>query len=387
MTWRGGIGVDPLGGAFLVVRDISALDDNPTKQTHSRCRAETTQIFQHHHKAAGVQRIRRYKKPKKPEQDTHSSQSKGKPQRRADTMFDELADEVEAINSIYGEDTLTPYEDGATTADNSRAYILQLPKADDGDENDATSLRLEFPAGYPSAPPSVPSTHHSSGGRRGAGARDLDLFRRCVGDVFQAGVVCIFDAVEEFVRVQEALAAEAEEEDDDNEGQGRGTAAHRYERDEMGVDLSSLPAPPWTVSEPFVENRSTFVAHVAPVASPDLARRYVAQLLDSDRRIRDATHNMTAWRIRGTPGDAGAATITYQDCDDDGETAAGSRLLHLMQLMDLWDAMVVVTRWYGGVKLGPRRFAIINAAARDGFVRAGMVVDKQKEGGSKKKGK
>ncbi|KAF7547331.1 hypothetical protein G7046_g9033 [Stylonectria norvegica] len=81
---------------------------------------------------------------------------------------------------------------------------------------------------------------------------------------------------------------------------------------------------------------------------------------------------MTAWRIRG-PG-----ATSFQDCDDDGETAAGGRLLHLMQLMEIWDAMVVVTRWYGGVQMGPRRFAVINAAARDGFVRAGMVEEKKK---------
>jgi putative IMPACT (imprinted ancient) family translation regulator len=30
--------------------------------------------------------------------------------------------------------------------------------------------------------------------------------------------------------------------------------------------------------------------------------------------------------------------------------------LHLMQLMDVWDVMVVVTRWYGGVHLGPDRY-------------------------------
>jgi putative IMPACT (imprinted ancient) family translation regulator len=56
-----------------------------------------------------------------------------------------------------------------------------------------------------------------------------------------------------------------------------------------------------------------------------------------------------------------------------------------MQLMDVWDAMVVVTRWYGGQKLGPRRFAVINTVARDAFVRGGMVVEEQK--GAKRKGK
>ncbi|KAF4120536.1 hypothetical protein GMORB2_2974 [Geosmithia morbida] len=291
---------------------------------------------------------------------------------------------MEAINSIYGEDTLCPTTDGGPTS-----YILRLP-------GDASSLRLDFPSSYPSSPPSVTGTHHSSGGKKGAGSRDLDLFRSCLGNVFQPGMVCIFDAVDEFSRRREEEGqSEGSEESEGPEGsEGSGGSEEEVEEGVRGerkkwvedeTELSSLAAPPWTVSAPFVDCKSSFVAHVAPVTSPDQARLYVAQLLESDRRIRDATHNMTAWRIRGTGGGRSSATVTYQDCDDDGETAAGSRLLHLMQLMDLWDAMVVVTRWYGGVKLGPRRFAIINAAARDAFVRAGMVVEKDK--GGKKKGK
>ncbi|CAH0059041.1 unnamed protein product [Clonostachys solani] len=276
-------------------------------------------------------------------------------------MSEELQDEVEAINSIYGEGTLSP------ASEDSSEYILNLPGG-------ASSLRLRFPAPYPEAPPEVLGTHHSSGGRKGAGARDLALFVDALGNAFQPGVVCLFDSVEEFSRrYEEEVAAVVEEEE------GLGEAEHE-DGGEPELDLASLPTPPWTLSELIVDSRSTFLAHVAPVRSPEQARLYVAQLLASDRRIRSATHNMTAWRIRGEGG------ASYQDCDDDGETAAGGRLLHLMQLMELWDAMVVVTRWYGGVKLGPRRFAVINAAARDGFVRAGMVVEKDKEK-DKKKGK
>ena len=294
-------------------------------------------------------------------------------------MGDELRDEVEAINSIYGDNTLTPCEDdNGSGSGSSSTYILKLP-------GDASSLRLQFPGSYPSQAPTVLGTHHSSGGRKGAGARDLGLFRDALGAVFQEGVVCVFDAVEEFVRRWEEevpLEEQAGEENGDGNAAGAASAADDGQEGGGGgqIDLADLPAPPWTVSVPIVDNKSTFVAHVAPVTSPDQARLYVAQLLASDRRIRDATHNMTAWRIRG----GGPNGVSYQDCDDDGETAAGGRLLHLMQLMEIWDAMVVVTRWYGGVKLGPRRFAVINAAARDGFVRAGMVVEKEKE---KKKGR
>lgn len=76
--------------------------------------------------------------------------------------------------------------------------------------------------------------------------------------------------------------------------------------------------------------------------------------------------------------------MQYQDCDDDGETAAGGRILHLLELMGVWDAMVVVTRWYGGIHLGPDRFRIINQTARDAIVKAGFAQHGAKEGTKKK---
>ncbi|KEY73381.1 hypothetical protein S7711_01494 [Stachybotrys chartarum IBT 7711] len=284
-------------------------------------------------------------------------------------MSEELRDEVEAINSIYGDDTLVP-------AGEPLAYILTLP-------GKRSSLRLCFSEAYPSEPPAVLGTHHSSGGRKGSGARDLALFRDVLGSVFVPGAVCLFDALEDFAR-----RLEEEEGHDEPEAQPQVPIAAQppgHERDgrrntaeepspQIDMPASDTSPPQWTLSELLVDTKSTFIAHVAPVTSPAQARQYVQQLLASDRRFRTATHNMTAWRIRGADG-----LVTYQDCDDDGETAAGSRLLHLMQLMDLWDVMVVVSRWYGGVKLGPRRFAVINAVARDAFVRAGMVHDKDKD--------
>lgn len=45
-----------------------------------------------------------------------------------------------------------------------------------------------------------------------------------------------------------------------------------------------------------------------------------------------------------------------QDNDDDGEAAAGGRIAHLMQVMEVVNVLVVVSRWHGGVKLGPDRW-------------------------------
>lgn len=265
-------------------------------------------------------------------------------------MSDELLDEVEAINSIYGDGSLVQ------AGQDSSVYILSLPE-------ETVSLRLHFPPDYPAAPPSVIGTN-SSGGKRGVGARDLDIFRNALGNVFQPAMVCLFDAVEELKRLQDEAGLKREPSPDE------GAAAEEEKQAalravEPADDLG--PEPPWVLSDAVVELKSVFVARAAPVTSPAQAAQYVQHLLATDKRVRTATHNITAWRIRGPNG------TSFQDCDDDGETAAGGRLLHLMQLMDLWDTMVVVTRWYGGQKLGPRRFALINTAARDAFLKAGLV--------------
>ncbi len=62
-----------------------------------------------------------------------------------------------------------------------------------------------------------------------------------------------------------------------------------------------------------------------------------------------------------------------EDCDDDGESAAGGRLLHLLAVSGVDSAVVVVSRWYGGVQLGPDRFRHINNAARNALVKACVI--------------
>lgn len=296
---------------------------------------------------------------------------------------EDLRDEIEAINSIYGEGTLVlaDSELSGSGKDNSGIFTkLAVPvSAEDvasteGDGETASTahrlcLRVFFPSSYPSCPDppavrgvqSVGDTGHK---RPGAAAHDVERFGAALATTFQEGQVCLFDAVEEFLRQK----AEDEEARSDEKNEIVEHATEDAVRSPLPQQQLSEP-PPWTVAEPIVELKSTFVARCAPVSSPTQAAAYIQHLKDTDKRVRTATHNMTAWRIKGRD----SARVTYQDCDDDGETAAGGRLLHLMQLMDLWDVVVVVTRWYGGHKLGPRRFALINQAARDAFVHAGLV--------------
>jgi len=280
-------------------------------------------------------------------------------------MTEDLDNEVEAINSIYGDRTLIP-------TDEEDIYILRLPGKD-------ASLRLQFPIDYPATPLAVLDTQSSGEHtKKGEAAHVVDIFRDVLGKLYQPGDVCLFNVIEE---IHSSLASTTAAQIEDTEG----TACHQdvYESPAEtplanGHDVESYGQPPWTLSDVIIESKSVFVARCAPVNSPDQAKLYLQHLLDSDKKVRSATHNITAWRIKGENG------VAFQDCDDDGETAAGGRVLHLMQLMDLWDVMVVVTRWYGGHQLGPKRFSIINTVARDAFVKGDFV---KEDISNKKKGK
>ncbi|MBS0583346.1 MAG: YigZ family protein [Proteobacteria bacterium] len=84
--------------------------------------------------------------------------------------------------------------------------------------------------------------------------------------------------------------------------------------------------------------KSIFVAHAAHAPSADAALEFVVAAAD-----RGATHNCWAWRI-------GAQ---YRS-NDDGEPGgtAGRPILQAIDGQRMDCTVVVVTRWYGGIKLG-----------------------------------
>lgn len=267
-------------------------------------------------------------------------------------MSEDLNNELEAINSIYGDDTLRATE-------NPEIYILSIP-------NREVSFRLSFPANYPTAPPIIEGTEATGEGtRKGYGAHVSSTARKVLEKIFVPGSVCLFDLVEELdtALAGENVKASALDLQDDND-------SNNVVKQHPSPSASQQhPEPQWTLSTPVTEKKSLFLARACPVDSPAQAQACIAHLLSTDKRAANATHNISAYRIRSPAppsGGSGSATeIIYQDCDDDGETAAGGRLLHLMQLMEVWGLLVVVSRWYGGVKLGPDRFRIVNTVARE----------------------
>lgn len=95
--------------------------------------------------------------------------------------------------------------------------------------------------------------------------------------------------------------------------------------------------------EPPKVKGSRFIASVEPVESADAAMAFVASRRGE---LGDATHHCFAWRL-GTGRDA----VRW---GDDGEPSgtAGRPILREIDGRRLTDVVVVVTRYFGGTKLG-----------------------------------
>jgi putative IMPACT (imprinted ancient) family translation regulator len=80
--------------------------------------------------------------------------------------------------------------------------------------------------------------------------------------------------------------------------------------------------------------------------------------IKKDRAYATATHNSYAARVEKD----GAV---YETKGDDGEAGAGLTILREITRADVVNVCVVVTRWFGGVKLEGDRFThIVNATRR-----------------------
>lgn len=119
-------------------------------------------------------------------------------------------------------------------------------------------------------------------------------------------------------------------------------------------------------AEPIIDRRSSFVGRACGISDPAQVP-LILSYLSADRRIARAAHPIiNAWRCQ-------VGNVLHQDNDDDGETAAGGRLAHLLQIMELQNVLVVVTRYFGGIHLGPDRFKHINQAARNALELGGFL--------------
>jgi putative IMPACT (imprinted ancient) family translation regulator len=98
---------------------------------------------------------------------------------------------------------------------------------------------------------------------------------------------------------------------------------------------------------------SKYAVSGGPAASREEADAFL-KALKRDKKFAKATHNTWAVLLSdGTPLKG-----------DDGESGAGMVILRMLEREGLCDHVVVVTRWYGGVKLGGDRFRRVQDCVR-----------------------
>jgi hypothetical protein len=154
------------------------------------------------------------------------------------------------------------------------------------------------------------------------------------------------------------------------------TTAQGGQQGEAGGDDSSAAAAPEEVAVTTtvkvihgpceVERKSVFQAHVAHVSSVEEVREVLAYVLALPR-VRKATHSMWAYRIV-----APSTGAVQADNEDDGEGGAGTKLAELCANMEVTNGLCIVSRWYGGIPLGPSRFGIIANCARKMLAAEGL---------------
>lgn len=301
---------------------------------------------------------------------------------------EELVDEIGAIELIYPDHVkkLAPL-----------IYEFSVP------QHETVSVQVSFPELYPEEKPNIIQVNSDKTHGRLYDDKYLEsLFDEVLESIFTEDMVCIFDFFTELDAIlydggDDDKAGDefeiANEGDEEADGPSKTSnelndvalldqfAKMKVSKSEEDKKLAINPLEGWIASEPITDRKSTFQAFIKEVHSVDEAMDAL-DLLKQDRKIMRSRHNMTAYRIKN-------GEIRYQDFDDDGESAAGGRMLHLLTIMDLWNCIVVVSRWFGGIHIGPDRFKHINSTTREAVVKSGLGKDDKKSSstgkGKKKK--
>ncbi|XP_068624089.1 protein IMPACT-B-like [Battus philenor] len=252
-------------------------------------------------------------------------------------------EEVEALSSIYG-------DDWTTESETNRSYKIKVK------ENDhEVILYVTMPQDYPQqAPPkyelSAPWMNR----------KEKENLHRGLDEIYleNIGETVIYQWVEKIREILQQIKPKEVKKQNSSQVQ-----------DIMALTQLEINCPEITHGEVIMDRKSSFQGHAAEVHSVNDVNAVLAKL-KQNKKILNATHNMYAYRIERKTE---KGTTMIQDCDDDGETHAGGRMLHLLQILDQKNTLVVVSRWYGGIQLGPDRFRHINNATRQVIQHAGLL--------------
>lgn len=259
--------------------------------------------------------------------------------------LEQQRDEIEAMSSIYGKEFVME----EVTAD----YQVYSMEFKNGPKTIELKLTVKLPPTYPSQMPptfELSSPYLNGPTRASLGQRLNEIFLENMG---QPVLYQWFEEVRDFIATfnQDSVVHEKEI---------VSPTVDSTAKKEVAKKTFSF-----ITSDPIIDRKSTFQGHATGVSSRNDVV-VALQQLKANTKIERAKHNIYAYRIYD-------GNVWLQDCDDDGESQAGGRLLHLLQLTEAKNVLVVVSRWFGGIHLGAARFKHINNAARQALDKNGNV--------------
>ncbi len=109
--------------------------------------------------------------------------------------------------------------------------------------------------------------------------------------------------------------------------------------------------------EKIIEDRgSKYSVSIGRVTGKEDIKKFLKTLKDNKKYAR-ATHN--SWAVRISHDGA-----VYESKNDDKEAGAGMVILRIMQMENMTNCIICVTRWFGGVKLQGDRFKHLQDATK-----------------------
>ena len=119
----------------------------------------------------------------------------------------------------------------------------------------------------------------------------------------------------------------------------------------------------------YIVEKSTFIGYAKPIKTEEEAIEFVNEI---KKKHKDATHNVWAYTV--------GENMNIQRYSDDGEPqgTAGIPTLEVIKKEDLRDIVVVVTRYFGGIKLGAGGLVRAYTKGAKVGIEAGIVIEKVK---------
>ncbi|NXJ93763.1 IMPCT protein, partial [Corythaixoides concolor] len=276
-------------------------------------------------------------------------------------------DEIEALSSIYGEDWCVVDED-------EKIYCIKI-----GDCLDQPKwtlcLQVILPPGYPTAEP--PIYQLNAPWLRGQDYMELannleEIYVQNLGESI------LYLWVE---KIREVLIEKAQSSDPEPDVKKTSEEVDEDDGDDFLLDYQPVQEDPtkmlnYITSEsqedeelpsihhgnPITDRRSTFQAHLAPVVTPRQVKRVLEKLYEN-KKIASATHNIYAYSLL-----CSCTLAKTWEAERSLLSSANYKYQCTIDILNVHNVLVVVSRWYGGILLGPDRFKHINNCARNVLV-------------------